>query len=46
MLASLRQQFSYLSANVVGKQIITTYERGFDKEWSTGVISELVRLTK
>jgi chromate reductase, NAD(P)H dehydrogenase (quinone) len=46
VLLAMRQQFAYIGANVLGRQILTHYQKALAPESATALISELIKYSK
>ena len=45
-LQAMRIQFQHLGANILAREILTTYEKSFNEETAIGMIKSLKRLSK
>jgi chromate reductase, NAD(P)H dehydrogenase (quinone) len=46
VLLAMRQQFSYIGANVLGRELLTHYQKELNPESATAVIKELLKYSK
>ena len=45
-LQAMRIQFQHLGANILAREILTTYEKSLNEETAIGMIKSLIRLSK
>ena len=46
VLMAMRQQFSYIGANVIGRDLLTHYKKALNPESATAVIEQLLKYAK